>query len=150
MLELHDSSLSYISGSSAIPLIGLTVGDLIDSVAETFPDHDALISRHQGIRYSYRALRDECNRFAAGLLALGIQKGDRIGIWSPNHAEWVIAQFATPKIGAILVNINPAYRLRELEHALRQSGCSALIAGPPFKTSNYAAILRELCPEMDT
>jgi fatty-acyl-CoA synthase len=149
-LELHDQSLSYVHGASDVPLIGATIGDLFDRVAAQFPDNDAIVSRHQGVRLSYAELQDACDRFARGLLALGIAKGDRIGIWSPNHAEWVIAQFATPKIGAILVNINPAYRVRELEYALRQSGCSALIIGPPFKTSDYGALLREVCPELDT
>jgi fatty-acyl-CoA synthase len=149
-LELHDERLSYVHGASDIPLIGATIGDLFDRVAAQLPDRDALVSRHQNLRYTYAELRDACDRFARGLLALGITKGDRIGIWSPNHAEWVIAQFSTPKIGAILVNINPAYRVRELEYALQQSGCSALIIAPPFKTSDYAALLREVCPELDT
>ncbi|HEY7033745.1 MAG TPA: AMP-binding protein [Thermomicrobiales bacterium] len=148
-LALHDRSLSYVHGASDVPFIGATIGELFDRVAVQFPDNDAVVSRQQGVRLSYGDLRDACNRFARGLLALGVKKGDRIGIWSPNHVEWVIAQFATPKIGAILVNINPAYRVRELEYALRQSGCSALIIGPPFKTSDYGALLREVCPELD-
>jgi fatty-acyl-CoA synthase len=81
-------------------------------------------------------------------MALGIRSGDRVGIWSPNHAEWVVAQFASAKIGAILVNINPAYRAHELEYVLQQSACTALIIAPPFRTSDYAALLRELCPEL--
>ncbi len=148
-LELYDDRLSYVHGASDLPLIGATIGDLFDRVAEQLPDHEALVSRHQRLRYSYRQLREECDRFARGLLALGLRKGDRIGIWSPNHAEWTIAQFATPKIGAILVNINPAYRSHELEYALRQSACTALSIAPPFKTSDYAATLREVCPELD-
>jgi fatty-acyl-CoA synthase len=149
-LELRDDTLSYVHGASDVPLIGATIGDLFDRVAARLPDHEALVSRHQGLSFTYGELREACNRFARGLLALGFGKGDRIGIWSPNHAEWIIAQFATPKIGAILVNINPAYRVRELEYALRQSGCAALIIGPPFKTSDYGALLREVCPELDT
>jgi fatty-acyl-CoA synthase len=148
-LEISDESISYVHGASDVPLIGATIGDLFDRVAARLPDHEALVARHQGLRYTYAELRDACDRFARGLLAIGVKKGDRIGIWSPNHAEWVIAQFATPKIGAILVNVNPAYRVRELEYALRQSGCSALIIAPPFKTSHYAALLREVCPELD-
>ncbi|MEA2530377.1 MAG: fatty-acyl-CoA synthase [Thermomicrobiales bacterium] len=148
-VQFDNESLSYVHGASAIPLIGATIGDLFDRVATQLPEHEALVSRHQGLRYTYAELREACDRFARGLLALGVTKGDRIGIWSPNHAEWVIAQFATPKIGAILVNVNPAYRVRELEYALRQSGCSVLIIAPPFKTSDYASLLREVCPEID-
>jgi non-ribosomal peptide synthetase component E (peptide arylation enzyme) len=128
LLELHDSGLSYVHGTSDIPLIGMAIGDMFDRVAEALPDHDALVSRHQGLRWSYRQLKEECDRFARGLIALGVTKGDRVGIWSPNYAEWVVAQFATPKIGAILVNINPAYRTHELEYALAQSGCSVLVS----------------------
>ena len=147
-LDLRDEALSYLHGSSEVPLIGATIGDCFDRVAAWLPDQEALVSCHQGLRFTYGELRAACDRFARGLLALGVAEGDRIGIWSPNHAEWVIAQFATPKIGAILVNVNPAYRVRELEYALRQSGCSALIIAPPFKTSDYAALLREACPEL--
>ncbi len=148
-VKLYDETLSYVHGASDLPLIGATIGDLFDSVAAQYPDHEALVSRHQGLRYTYRQLREACDTFARGLLALGLQKGERIGIWAPNHAEWVVAQFATPKIGAILVNINPAYRTHELEYALRQAGCAALIIAPPFKTSHYADLLREVCPELD-
>jgi fatty-acyl-CoA synthase len=148
-LDLYDDHLSYVHGASDVPLIGATIGDLFDRVAAAQPDHEALVSCHQGLRYTYGELRAACDRFARGLLALGIGKGDRIGIWAPNSAEWVVAQFATPKIGAILVNINPAYRTHELEYALQQSGCAALIIAPPFKTSDYAALLREVCPELE-
>ncbi|MEA2524043.1 MAG: fatty-acyl-CoA synthase [Thermomicrobiales bacterium] len=148
-VQFDNESLSYVHGASDVPLIGATIGDLFDRVATQLLEHEALVSRHQGLRYTYAELREACDRFARGLLALGVTKGDRIGIWSPNHAEWVIAQFATPKIGAILVNVNPAYRVRELEYALRQSGCSVLIIAPPFKTSDYASLLREVCPEID-
>jgi fatty-acyl-CoA synthase len=148
-LELYDDRLSYVHGASDVPLIGATIGDLFDHVAAQVPENEALVSCHQGVRYTYRAFQALCDRFARGLMALGIGKGDRIGIWATNHAEWVVAQFATPKIGAILVNINPAYRVYELEYALNQSGCAALIIGPAFKSSDYAAQLREVCPEID-
>src|SRR5215207_7636054 len=148
-VRLYDETLSYVHGASDVPLIGATIGDLFDRVAAALPDQEALVSCHQGLRYTYRELRDACDQFARGLLALGIGKGDRIGIWAPNHAEWVVAQFATPKIGAILVNVNPAYRTHELEYALRHSGCAALLIAPPFKTSHYAALLHEVCPELD-
>ncbi len=147
-LQLYDDRLSYVHGASDVPLIGATIGDLFDRVVEHAPDNEALVSRHQGLRYTYRELQAACDEFARGLMALGIENGDRIGIWAPNWAEWVIAQFATPKIGAILVNINPAYRVHELEYALNQSGCSSLIIAPPFKNSHYAELLQRLCPEM--
>ncbi|MEZ4520517.1 MAG: AMP-binding protein [Thermomicrobiales bacterium] len=149
-LDLYDHRLSYVHGASDAPLIGATIGDLFDRVAEQMPDNEALVSRHEGKRFSYRELQHACNEFARGLMALGIKKGDRIGIWAPNWTEWVIAQFATPKIGAILVNINPAYRVHELEYALNQSGCSTLIIAPPFKTSRYGDLLRRLCPELES
>jgi len=141
--------LSYVHGASSVPLIGSTIGDLFDQTAERFPDHTALVSRHQNIRFTYRQLKEESDRFARSLMALGIAKGDRVGIWSPNNFEWVIVQFATAKIGAILVNVNPAYRSSELEYALRQSGCSTIILSEPYKTSNYREILREVCPEIE-
>src|SRR5205823_11188524 len=109
---------------------------------------DALISRHQEIRWSYRELKQRVEAFAAGLLALGLERGERVGIWSPNKAEWVIAQFATAKAGLILVNINPAYRVAELEYALNKAGCTALITAARFKTSDYIGMLRELAPEL--
>jgi len=139
---------SYVHGASDTPLIGATIGDGFDATVERFPDREALVSCHQGIRLTWRELQADCDRFARGLLALGLRKGDRIGIWSPNRAEWVVAQLATAKLGAILVNVNPAYRAAELEYALSQSGCSALILAPPYKTSNYPAILAEVCPEI--
>jgi len=149
-LVRYDERLSYVHGASDVPLIGSPIGDLFNRVAAQIPENEALVSCHQGVRYTYREFQALCDRFARGLMALGVGKGDRIGIWATNHAEWIVAQFATPKIGAILVNINPAYRVYELEYALNQSGCSALIIGPPFKSSDYAALLHETCPELDT
>lgn len=139
---------SYVSGTSDKPLLGLTIGDMFDQIVEKYPDNEALVSRHQNIRLTYRQLQEEVNQFAKGLLKLGLQKGQRIGIWSPNRSEWCITQFATSKLGTILVNINPAYRLNELEYALQQSGCTALIMAPSFKTSNYTEMLYDLCPEL--
>src|SRR6202007_441868 len=112
------------------------------------PERDALIVRHQNICWSYRELRREVDAFAAGLVALGLKPGARLGIWSPNNAEWVVPQFAPAKAGLILVNINPAYRLAELEYALNKSGCVALITAARFKTSDYIGMLRELAPEL--
>jgi fatty-acyl-CoA synthase len=142
--------LSYVHGASGTPFIGDTIGVHFDRIAERFGDRDALIVRHQQIRWTYRQLKERVDAFAAGLLALGLKRGDRIGVWSPNNAEWVITQFATAKAGLILVNINPAYRLAELEYALNKAGCVALVTAARFKTSDYHAMLRELAPELRT
>jgi fatty-acyl-CoA synthase len=139
---------SYTSGTSDKPLLGLTIGDLFDQTVERHADHEALVSRHQGLRYTYRQLRLEVDRCARALLGLGVQKGQRIGIWAPNCAEWAITQFATGKLGAILVNINPSYRLTEVRYALRQSGCTWLVIAPQFRTSDYTAMIHELAPEL--
>ena len=139
---------SYTSGISDIPLLGLTIGDMFDQTVATYPDHPALIARIQQIRWTYHELHEQVERCARGLMSLGIAKGDRVGIWSLNRAEWCVTQFATAKIGAILVNINPAYRLHELEYALKQSGCSALVISPAFKSSNYPEMVTALAPEL--
>ena len=141
---------SYASGTSDVPLLGLTIGDLFDQTVATYPDNTALISRHQQVRLTYRELRVRVNQCAKGLMSLGLQKGQRVGIWSPNHAEWCITQFATSKIGVILVNINPSYRLHELEYVLKQSGCAGIVIAPEFKTSNYTQMLYDLAPELKT
>ena len=140
---------SYVHGASNVPLIGDTVGAHFDQVAARWSERDALIVRQQNIRWSYAELKAKVDAFAAGLLALGLSPGDRIGIWSPNNAEWAITQFATAKAGLILVNINPAYRLSELEYALNKVGCKALVTAAAFKTGDYIAMLRELAPEID-
>jgi fatty-acyl-CoA synthase len=142
--------LSYTCGTSDTPLLGVTIGDMFDQIVTRYPDNEALVARHQNLRYSYRQLQEQVDRCARGLLALGIKKGERVGIWAPNRAEWVMTQFATSKIGAILVNINPAYRLHEVEYALTQSGCSTLVIAPSFKSSDYTAMLYELAPELHT
>lgn len=146
---MNDTALSYSKGPTDSPLLDSTIGDLLDEVARRYPDNEALVSVHQGLRYRYSAFLDEVNRCARALLALGIQKGDRVGIWSPNYAEWTILQFGASKVGAILVNINPSYRVTELEYALNQSGCNTLVIAEKFKTSDYGAIIRELAPEID-
>jgi fatty-acyl-CoA synthase len=140
---------SYVSGTSDTPLLGMTIGDALDRTVARFPSRDALISRHQGLRYTWTQLQDEVNCFARGLMALGIRKGDRVGIWAPNCAEWAITQYACAKIGAILVNVNPAYRVHELEYALNQSGCNTLVLAPNFRTTSYLDMLRTLAPELD-
>jgi fatty-acyl-CoA synthase len=142
--------LSYVHGASGTPFIGATIGVHFDRIVERFGQRDGLIVRHQQIRWTYRELKRRVDAFAAGLLALGLKRGDRIGVWSPNKAEWVITQFATAKAGLILVNINPAYRLAELEYALNKAGCVALVTAAQFKTSDYHAMLRELAPELKT
>ncbi|MBS0246338.1 MAG: AMP-binding protein [Proteobacteria bacterium] len=140
---------SYVHGASTIPLIGQTLGAYFDQAAARWADDLALVVRQQDVRWTYRELARRVDAFAAGLLALGLKTGDRIGIWSPNNAEWVITQFATAKAGLILVNINPAYRLAEIEYALNKVGCKALITADSFKTSDYVGMLRELAPELD-
>jgi fatty-acyl-CoA synthase len=140
---------SYVHGVSMTPLIGETIGVHFDKMAARFADRDALIVRAQNLRFTYRELKEKVDAFAAGLLALGLIPGDRVGIWSPNDAEWVITQFATAKAGLILVNINPAYRLAELDYALNKVGCKALITADSFKTSDYVGMLRELAPEIE-
>jgi fatty-acyl-CoA synthase len=139
---------SYVRGNSGPPLIGKTIGALLDEVSATDGSREALVAAHQKIRWTYSELKSRSDTFASGLLALGLEPGDRVGIWSPNCAEWTIAQFATAKAGLILVNINPAYRLSELEHVLRAVGCRALITAARFKTSDYIAMIRELVPEL--
>jgi len=139
---------SYVHGVSPKPLLGLTVGQLFDRTVARHAERAALVVRHEGLRWSYAELRREVDALAAGLIALGLEPGERIGIWAPNCTAWVVTQFATAKAGLILVNINPAYRLTELEYALNKVGCKALIAAARFKTSNYIAMLEEIAPEI--
>jgi fatty-acyl-CoA synthase len=143
-----EASLSYVKGSGEKALIERTIGSVFDDVASEFEDKEALVSRHQALRFTYGQLRQRVDALALALLGFGVQKGDRVGIWSPNNAEWVFAQFATAKVGAILVNINPAYRVPELEYALNQSGVSLLITARSFKTSDYHSMICELAPEI--
>src|ERR1700692_3702036 len=140
---------SYVHGASEVPLIGETIGQFFDAVCDKHAARPALVVRHQKVRLTYGELRNEVDKLAAGLLTLGLEPGDRVGIWSPNNSEWVLTQFATAKAGLILVNINPAYRTTELEYALNKVGCAALILAERFKTSDYVATLRELAPELD-
>ncbi|MGA2789419.1 MAG: AMP-binding protein [Candidatus Bathyarchaeia archaeon] len=139
---------SYEHGPTEKPLIEKTVGRLFDEVVSGHEDAEALVSRHQGLRLTYAQLKERVDEFAVALLGFGVQKGDRVGIWSPNNAEWVLTQFATAKVGAILVNVNPAYRVQELEYALNQSGISLLITAKQFKTSDYHWMITELAPEI--
>ncbi|PZC49249.1 MAG: fatty-acyl-CoA synthase [Chloroflexi bacterium] len=141
------TQLSYIHGASDVSLLGDTIGGYFDGVVEAYPDNEAVVSRHQGVRLTYRQLQAEVDRLARALLALGVEKGDRVGIWSPNNVEWIIVQYATAKVGAILVNINPAYRTHELSYVLNQSGVSVLIATAGFRQANYAAMVQEVWSE---
>ncbi len=143
-------SPSYVHGSDRRPLLGLTVGAVLDEAVGRVPDREALVVPHQRVRWSYRELHRRVERFAAGLIGLGLEPGERIGVWSPNNAEWVVAQFAAARAGLILVNINPAYRRAELEFALNRVGCCALVVAPALKGSNYIDMLRDLLPELDS
>src|SRR5215469_10363007 len=145
---MTDAALSYVHGATSVPLIGETIGANFDRAVARWGERPALVVRQQGVRWTYRELAAKVDAFAAGLLALGLQPGERIGIWSPNNAEWVITQFATAKAGLILVNINPAYRLAELEYALNKVGCRALITATSFKTSDYVGMVNTLAPEL--
>ena len=145
---MTESQWSYVSGTSDKPLLGVTIGDMFDAIVARYPDNEALIVCHQALRYTYRQLKAQVDQCARALLALGVQKGERVGIWAPNCAEWAITQFATSKIGAILVNINPSYRVHEVQYALKQSGCTYLIIAPQFRTSDYTAMVYELAPEL--
>jgi fatty-acyl-CoA synthase len=139
---------SYVHGAHQTPLIGETIGAYLDTVAERFGGHDALIVAHQNVRWTYAEFHQRVSHLAAGLLKLGLQPGDRIGIWSQNCAEWVLTQFATAKAGLVMVNINPAYRRSELEYVLDKVQCSALILAPVFKSSDYLTILQDVVPEI--
>src|ERR1700721_2129336 len=139
---------SYVHGASEKPLLGDTIGQFFDAACARWADRPALVVRHQNVRLSCGELRQAVDELAAGVRTLGLDPGDRIGIWSPNNSEWVLTQFATAKAGLILVNINPAYRVTELEYALNKVGCKALILAERFKTSDYVGMLRELAPEL--
>ncbi len=139
---------SYVHGAHAVPLIGDTIGSRLDRIVERFGERDALVVPGQRVRWTYRELRERADRLAAGLLALGLRPGDRVGIWAQNCAEWVLVQFATARAGLVMVNINPAYRSTELAYALGKVGCSALVLSPGFKSSDYLAILAEVVPEL--
>jgi len=142
-------SASYVCGTSDQPLIYQTIGDAFDQAVEQWGDKEAVVVRHQDIRWSYRELGEAVDAFAAGLLALDLQPGDRVGIWSPNNIEWLITQFATAKAGLILVNINPAYRKAELSYTLKKVACKALILASEFKSSDYIGMLNDIAPGIE-
>ena len=143
-----DKMPSYVHGASPVPLIGETIGEHFDRIATKYREREALVVRHQNVRWTYAELKRRVDNLAAGLRRLGLAPGDRVGIWSQNCAEWVLTQFATAKAGLILVNINPAYRRAELKYALNKVACKALILSPAFKSSNYIEILESVAPEL--
>ncbi len=142
-------ALAYASGDTATPLLQETIGQNLESMVARFPDRDALVSMHQEICQSYRSFNESVDRLALGLLRLGLEVGDRVGIWSPNCAEWVWLQYATAKVGVILVNINPAYRTHEVRYALAQSGCRVLVSAQKYLSSDYRAMISEVRDELD-
>jgi fatty-acyl-CoA synthase len=145
------TAMSYVHGASPVALLGETIGENLRRTVQRVPNAEALVVRHQNYRATYAELWDQTTLTARGLLARGVQKGDRVGIWSPNRAEWVVLQYAAARVGAILVNINPAYKTAELSYALRQSGTSMLVLARAFRTSDYVGMLdevRDQCPEL--
>jgi fatty-acyl-CoA synthase len=138
---------SYASGTSTFPLRGMTLGEMLENIAAKYPDTEAVVSVHQNIRWTYREFLKQVHDVARGLMGLGVEKGDRVGIWAMNHAEWLVIQYATAKIGAIMVNINPSYRTYELEYVLKQAEIQTIIIQGSFKTSDYVGMFYEACPE---
>jgi fatty-acyl-CoA synthase len=147
---MDDIAESYVSGVSDAPLLGQTIGKALERAATDWAHRTALISRAQGVEWTWRELRDRADAFAGGLLALGVRRGDRVGVWSLNRAEWTLTQFAAARAGFILVTINPAYRLTELEYALNKVGCSVLVTATAFKNSDYLGMVKTLAPELTT
>jgi fatty-acyl-CoA synthase len=138
--------LSYAHGTSSTPLLGETIGANFERTVAAHGDHDALVVGHQDVHLTYAQLDEQVDRVARGLMAYGLRRGDRMGIWASNRAEWVLVQYASAKAGIVLVNVNPAYRTSELEYVLRQSGCRLLVAARAFKSSDYAAMIAEVAP----
>ncbi|XP_009986669.1 PREDICTED: acyl-CoA synthetase family member 2, mitochondrial, partial [Tauraco erythrolophus] len=145
----HRVTTSYIQGTLDIPLLSKTVGQCMDETVERFPDREALVFCRDGLRRTFAQFKEEVDQAAAGLLALGLKKGDRLGIWCPNKYEWVLLQFATAQAGIILVSVNPAYQAVELEFVIRKVGCKALVFPTQFKTQKYYDILKQSCPELE-
>src|SRR3954463_9011737 len=141
-------STSYASGTSTEPLLGETIDANLRHAVERFGDREAVVDVAGGRRLTYREFDAEVERVARGLLALGIDKGDRVGIWAPNCAEWMLVQYATARIGAILVNINPAYRTHEVGYVLQQAGIRTLVSAPSFKASDYRAMIDDVRPDL--
>jgi fatty-acyl-CoA synthase len=147
-MEQPSEQPSYVHGASDTPLIGQTIGRFFDDTCARHGAHEALVVRHQNVRLTYAVLREKVDALACGLIRLGLNAGERVGIWSQNNMEWALTQFATAKAGLILVNINPAYRRAELEYSINKVGCRALIMSPAFKQSNYLEMIGDLAPEL--
>jgi fatty-acyl-CoA synthase len=145
---VRELSQSYYCGASDRQIIYETIGNYLDRICDRFPQGEALVVRHQGVRRTWREFQREIEDLAAGLLALGLQPGDRVGIWGPNSHEWMLVQYATAKMGAIMVCINPAYRLHELEYALNRVECRAIVSAERFRSSQYLEMLQQLAPEL--
>src|SRR5215469_5060252 len=139
---------SYVKGASTPPLLEQTIDQALAAAIARTPDLEMLVSRHQNVRWTYCEFGERAERLAAGLVALGLNPGDRVGIWAPNCAEWILTQFATANAGLILVNINPAYRLSEVEYTLNKVGVRALVCAERFKSSEYVAMMETLAPEI--
>lgn len=142
------SSVSYASGPADKPLLGAPIPKLFDQIVAQHGDREAVVSIHQDVRLTYAELADRVNKLAKAFIAAGFEKGDRVGIWSPNNVQWLTTQYATAKAGIILVTINPAYRVHELAYVLEQSGCKGLVMQNQFKTSDYEGMISELCPDL--
>jgi len=145
---MSDGVDSYVSGISEVPLLGTTIGRSLDLAARRWGEREALVSPSHGVRWTWREFAEKVDALAAGFLALGLERGERIGIWSLNRPEWTLTQFAAAKAGLILVTINPAYRLSELEFVLAKVGCAAIVTATAFKASNYIEMLNTLLPEL--
>ncbi|GAA6110798.1 medium-chain acyl-CoA ligase ACSF2, mitochondrial-like isoform X1 [Tachysurus ichikawai] len=151
---VHDEShtplnVSYVHGPSTVPPLSLTIGQSLLTTVNKWPDREAVVFLQDGIRKSFSQFQHEVDHLAAGLLALGLQNGDRLGIWGPNNYEWILCQFATAKAGIIMVSLNPAYKINELAFALRKVQCNALVCPTQFKSQRFYDMLRELCPELN-
>ena len=141
---MQSSTASYTQGDTAQSLLKMTLGDALDHTVALYPDNPALIAPAQNIRYNYREFQAKVNLVARAFIAIGVTKGERVGIWAPNCEQWVVTQFATAKMGAILVNVNPAYQEYELEYALKHSGVSCLVMAEKFKSSDYCQTLMKI------
>ena len=142
------NGISYVHGPSLTPLIGETIGANFDRIVASDPEREALVVRDQDVRWTYAELGARVDRLARAFVATGLRPGDRMGIWAPNCAEWVLVQYASAKAGVILVNINPAYRTSELEFVLNQSGCRVLVSARAFKSSDYVSMVEEVAPTL--
>lgn len=148
VIKMAALTQSYSCGASSEPIIYETIGNFFESVVAQHPDAEAVVACHQDVRWTYTEFKEQIDALATGLLKLGIKPGERVGVWGPNSSEWVVTQMATARIGAILVNINPAYRLYELEYAMNKSGCRAIVSAEAFKSSKYLEMLYALAPEL--